>query len=311
MITKKNYKLIVIFVILAAVAYLIKTAPLANHKLEAETVFGGLEENKIDKIEIVKNENSIILEKKNSLWVVASSGDFKAEQERIGNIITQIISAKQLALVSENFEKQAKYQVEDKDTRVRFFAGDNLAADFFVGKTGTSSNTNYLRMADSSNVYLIDAGLSASFMNLDFRDKQILKIAKGNIDKLEFIYPKSEILLEKDENIWKVKIKKEFTANQKAVDEILNLANNFQAQDIAADKNLKDSGLDNPELKLTIHSGENKNILLLGKNVIEKSGEEEIIKGRYAKLENSDIIYIIYKYAGDQLMKKLKDFQEE
>lgn len=311
MITKKNYKLIVIFIILLAAAYLIKTAPWANHKLEAEAIFSGLDENKIDKIEITKNENSVILEKKNNLWVVANLENFKAEQERVGGIIAQITSAKQLALVSENFEKQSKYQVEDKDTRVKFFTGDNLAADFFVGKTGTSSNTNYLRIADSNSVYLIDIGLSQFFMDLDFRDKQILKITKEGIDKLEFIYPKSEILLEKNEEGWEVKTKEEFNANQQAVNEILNLASNLQAQDIAVDKNLEDGGLDNPELKLTIYSGENKNILLLGKNVIEKSGEEEIIKGRYAKLENNDTIYIIYKYASEQLIKELKDFQTE
>ncbi|MCK4745336.1 DUF4340 domain-containing protein [Candidatus Parcubacteria bacterium] len=310
MITKKNYKLITVFAVLLIAAYFIKIAPWANHKSEVEAIFSELNASEIDRVEIAKDEKNIILEKKNDLWVVASSENFKAEQERAGSIITQIVNAEQLALVSENPEKQPIYQVKDKYTRVKFFTSDNLKVDFFIGKSGDSYNTNYLRMADSNSVYLINVDLNALFADLDFRDKQILKITKESIDKLEFVYPKSEILLEKNENIWKVKTGKDFTANQKAVDEILNLASNLQAQDIAVDKNLEGSGLDSPELKLTIYSGENKNVLLLGKEIVEKSGEEEVIKGRYAKLEDSGIIYIIYKYAGEQLIKELKDFQE-
>lgn len=311
MITKKNYKLITVFAVLLIAAYFIKIAPWANHKLEVEAIFSELDASEIDRIEITKNEKNIILEKKNDLWVVATSDDFKAEQERAGNIITQIISAEQLALVSENPENQPKYQIGDKDTRVKFFTNDNLKVDFFVGKLGNSYNTNYLRMADSNSVYLVNVGLNALFADLDFRDKQILKIAKEGIDKLEFIYPKSEILLEKDENIWKVKTEKEFNANQNAIDEILNLVSNFKALEISIDNNLKNSGLDNPKLKLNIFQGENKNALLIGDEIKDSNSENNAIIGRYAKLENSEIIYIIYKYASEQLMKELKDFQAE
>lgn len=298
---KKTYILAIIFILLLGTAYFVKTAPWANHK-EAGNFFV-FDKNNVNKIEITNKDKNTVLEKQNSLWVVASADNFKADQAVIESMLKAVLEMKYEILISDNADKQSIYEVdEEKGIAVKIYNNDQILADFIIGKNGSSYNTNYFRITGNNRVYLSDIDIRRDFSRPDYRDLNILTLNKENISKLGFDYngKTKNIEIEKDGEEWKI-VSFEKICKQEIVDGILNIISNLTAQDIVKDE---EAGLDELELKLSIFQKEDKKVLLVN------SVEEEENKKYYLQLEGENTIYSVSEYLGEKLMKQKKDFTD-
>ncbi|MEA2088477.1 MAG: DUF4340 domain-containing protein [Patescibacteria group bacterium] len=304
---KRTYILGIIFILLLGTAYFVKTAPWANHK-ETSSNFFVFDKNVVDKIEIVSEVNSSILEKQNDLWVVASANNFKADQTTVESMLKTVLEIKIGTLISDNADKQSIYEVgEKKGIAVKIFSNDKNFADFVIGKNGPSYNTNYFRIAGNNKVYLSDVSMRIDFSRPDYRDMRILTLNQANISKIEFDYQSKakNVVIEKENEGWKI-VSSEKICKQEIVDEILSIISNLNAQDIVEDEEKEKISLDKPELKLSIFQGDDKKVLLI--NSVEQ--EENEGKKYYLVLEGNEIIYSVSGYLGEKLMKQKKDFVE-
>ena len=99
-----------------------------------------------------------------------------------------LIKAKRVAAKKE--EKWKDYEVDDSGSRVKVYKGEELLADFVVGRFSfdqmTRSGTSFVRLEEQPEVYAVDGFLSLSF-NQDmaaYRVKTILNTASASINQI-------------------------------------------------------------------------------------------------------------------------------
>ncbi|NCF75062.1 MAG: DUF4340 domain-containing protein [Xanthomonadaceae bacterium] len=302
---KRTYILAIIFILLLGTAYIIKTTPWANHGEMNKRLFT-FDKNDVNKIEITNKKNKTILEKQDNLWLVRSANNFKANQTFIDSMIKTVLKIKDTILVSDNVKKQALYNVDKENgITVKIYNNDKILADFVIGKDGSSFNTNYFRIANSDKVYLSNINIKRDFSYPDYRDMNVLTLKKKNISKLEFNYKnnKKTFAIEKNKKEWKI-VSSQKLCKQEAIDEILNTISNLVSQNIVRKDEKEKTGLNNPELKLSIFQDKDKKVLLV--NAVEQKKNKE--KKYYLQIEGDDNIYSVDGYLGDKLMKQKKDF---
>lgn len=132
-----------------------------------------------------------------------------AMQNIVDNTFNELLSIKPNRLASTSEDKWAEYKVDDQGTRVEVFEGNKKQLDIIVGKFdldprslqqnnqfGGQSNpkfTSYVRLAGDSEVFAVSGfyeGLNGQTPDA-YRDKQMFKLDKANIQKINFNYPDS------------------------------------------------------------------------------------------------------------------------
>lgn len=167
-----------------------------------------------------KQKGDISLKKENNQWKLdLGNKQIDADNGMISGILSQLTQLKPERVAARDKSKWKDFQVTDSaSTRVQVKQGEELTADFLIGKFSTRqsrqqnhyqqpqySMTTYVRLNGEEEVYAIDGFLSMSFNRSieDFRNKTILKADKNDLTKLTFSYPgDSSFTVSKQNNKW-------------------------------------------------------------------------------------------------------------
>jgi len=136
-----------------------------------------------------------------------------AVQNVVENTFNEIQSIKPNRLASKSEDKWAEYKVDDQGTRVEVYEGNKKQLDIIIGKFdldprslqqnsqyGEKTNpkfTSYVRLAGEKEVFAVSGfyeGLNSQTVDA-YRDKQMLKLEKANIQNINFNYPDSAFKL--------------------------------------------------------------------------------------------------------------------
>ncbi|MFH1191960.1 MAG: DUF4340 domain-containing protein [bacterium] len=301
-----TYILLAIFLVLLGISYVIKNKSFNKEKLGQDNkIITNVAEEKIDKVEIKRGGNDTVIEKSGDNWIVSTKNGALADQEAVSTLIKKSLELNKYIIASENKDKQANFEVDDKGTDVILYVGDKKVADFFIGKAGPDFDSTYLRIAGEDVVYLSRGYVGYYFDKEEWRDLTIYDFDTEKVNKLALKYRDvaNNAAMKKDGEIWKMDDASAKEANKDKVSSVLNALAKLKADDIIYGKTPKEAGFGTAALvvRLELEDGGKRNLIIGGKS--ENDGNSY-----YAKREEDDTIFVINKSAVDSLMKKRSDF---
>ena len=112
----------------------------------------------ISKLELTKDNATLTLDKVDQKWIVRP-GDFPADEQKVDRILQAVAKLELNALASEGGHA-SRYGL-DKGSRVqvRVWQQGDQVRSFQVGKTASTYNNTYIRLADNPAVYLAESDI--------------------------------------------------------------------------------------------------------------------------------------------------------
>ena len=181
--------LIVLIVVLGVAAWLVTTKPGEQSALVEEgRPLVTIDSIAIDKISIKISTGTVVLEKQGTDWFVTSPLKYKADQNSVGQVLHQSKQLNVKSVVSSKPEKQAVFQVDSTGTRVVLSQAGQERASFVVGKNSQSYSEQYVRLANSNDVTLVDGSFGYIFNKQlkEWRDKNIVTVPREQIKEIKY-----------------------------------------------------------------------------------------------------------------------------
>jgi hypothetical protein len=190
---KKEYLLMAI-IILGLALYLI------NHKLDHTNYtlpeLDKISAKQINKIEIIKEGETIALNKKDDSWFIGPQA-FPAERAKVDRMLDVITKLSMSALVSES-KNYALYDLNDpQKITVKAWTGNKLGREFDLGKTASTFQHTFMKLAGNPNVYHAKGDFRPTFDTnvADLRDKTVLSFNEDAISEIQIIRDEKTIVL--------------------------------------------------------------------------------------------------------------------
>lgn len=182
---KKEY-IILVVMILALSGYLVlKKENQQNYTLPEPMK---IEQGKINKILITRENIPVELVREKELWVV-SDKKFAADMNKVNELLDVIRNLKVSALISESGDTR-RYELDDPQAiDVKVLKDKELLLSFKIGKTAPSGNHTFVMLAGDTKIYQADKNFQTEFnTSVDtLRDKQVLTFKESAIEQITLV----------------------------------------------------------------------------------------------------------------------------
>lgn len=173
----------------------------------------------------------------------------------------------------------------------------------------------YARVEGRDGVFVVGKHTADNLMKSanDFRKKKLYTFKPADIQELELVRAGMPRLhLKKSGEEWSfVEPTGEFASNSKVKSMASSIANFRVAEFVDEDPGAETTGLDNPELKVTVRlleaAGSGSATLLVGKDFKNAEDQERF----YARQEGNTQIFSIMKYSRENIAKTLDDLKDQ
>ncbi len=186
---KSTRNLLIVFVILAVVVYLFFSRKDKITTENIEEKFFKADSAKIEKVEIVKPAETIVLEKVGSNWMVTKPVNYPADTTAVAQILSNLQNYKIESIISSNPEKASNYMDSTGNTVVTVYQEGKQLGSFILGKMASGANDSYVKKsADSKDIYLASMLNQANFTKplKEYRNKQIFSVQSFMVNKITF-----------------------------------------------------------------------------------------------------------------------------
>jgi hypothetical protein len=185
---KSTRNLLIIFLILAVIVYFFFTRKDTINTQNVNEKLFTADSSKIDKIEIKKTGETIVLEKVNGQWTMSQPVSYPADTNAITPILANLAHFKISSIASENPEKFSIYLDSANHTLVSTYQDGKLLGTFEIGKSAASYQNSYVKKPDENKIYIAENLSNANFLKAakDFRSKLIFSIPATSITKIDF-----------------------------------------------------------------------------------------------------------------------------
>lgn len=257
----------------------------------------------IDKIELVRNGEVMVLERKDDKWLIGGTRAFYVEPEIVSAIETNLEEAKNndIKLVSSNADNRDNFDInEEVGMKVKLVDGENVLANFIVGKNTPDFQGTYISQTDSDKVYSTGANLRSVFVRDDWYNKEIFSVDKEQISKIRFQYEDEGFTIEKEEDGWIGLVPYKFSVDDEKIEGVLDVMSALKAERIPT-QSFEGTGLEK-NLIIVQAMGEGIDYTIM-------VGDENEDGLYYAKKSENDNIYLISKEDRDELKKDFRDLR--
>jgi hypothetical protein len=154
----------------------------------------------ITRIEIARQEGSVVLEKKESTWRIQPQ-DYPADSGKVIAMLDDLEKLSLTALVSES-KSWSRYDLEpDKAIRVKAWAGEELKRDIQIGKPAPTFQHTFVRIGDGPEVYHAQQNLKTAFDQtaVKLRDKTVLAFSLDEVTEIAIAREGKQTVIRKSE----------------------------------------------------------------------------------------------------------------
>ena len=311
---KHNLILLIVLIVFASVILLVER-PFENKtkktREEASPLFPDLKIEQVKKIVVKKSNTTTTLENRGNLWYILDKEEYPADPTLVAGVIKKIQGFKKINLASRKKDKHSLFEVkEGMGVEVTLWGPEKKElARFLIGKTGPNFLSTYIRKADSDDVYLYDDYLRGDFdkpVN-NWRDKTILVFNPNEVVTLTIskLKEKETLVLTKDtQGNWQFEEPISSLAENPPTEKLLTTLGNLKAIDFAdEEKEMKESGIDDPTYQITVRLKDNRKKTLLVGNKKERGQY-------YAKNDEKKYLFLLDQNTVESLVPKVKDLQK-
>lgn len=189
------------------------------------------------RIAITTKDGTSVLEKSGEQWVVASQGSFRADAEAVNVLFQKVAAIEAGNVVSKSREKRTLFEVDTTGIQIEIRgAGDAVLADFVVGKSGPDFQSNYVRPADSDNIYLTGELIRSAFDKgrRGWRDRKITSFAPEDATGLRYTMGDTLLAFSKGaDGTWSVEGDASLVGRAPVIDGVLRTLSRYMTDDFA------------------------------------------------------------------------------
>ncbi len=185
---KSTRNLLIVFVILAVIVYFFFTRKETINTEKIQEKLFTADSSKIDKVEITKAGETIVVEKINGQWMVTKPVNYLADTNAVCPILGNLAHFKMTSVASENPEKFSIYLDSANHTVVTAWQEGKQLGTFEIGKYAASYQNSYIKKPDENKIYIAENLTNSNFVKTlkDFRSKLIFSIPAVAITKIDF-----------------------------------------------------------------------------------------------------------------------------
>ena len=267
---------------------------------DSQKTFAGFKEEQVNEVRLKYPSHSVVAEKEGGRWfVIKRSKKYKADVGAISGMIGDFAKMKNDKVVSEAPDDLTEYGLEDPRVEV-VMKTPARRHSLRVGKESPIGSGVYAQVDYDRRVVLVDRDSLWRFLDKsadDLRDKQILSLDEGQIERLRFRAGDSSFEVEKKNGRWVGKnIPQYVEIDQDKIDEVVRTFSDLRAVGFEDDnpEDLDQYGLAVPGAELVIFQ-DRKSAHLLFSN--EKKGNH------YIKLTSEDPVYSISEFTFNRMPK--------
>ncbi|MBN1233203.1 MAG: DUF4340 domain-containing protein [Candidatus Coatesbacteria bacterium] len=330
----------IIFVVLVAVYVLIQKTEqkkVINKQDTIEIIPSDFPVDKINKIEMVKGDKKFVLEKRNKIWYVPTSFDYKAEQNKFEYIFKELKGLKAV-LKEKDSQILDDYGLGDKNSiNVVISTEDGKHVKFLLGKKNPNNNESFIRLLDAKDVLIATKDIHSLFLvygdndmpdSKSWVDHKAFQCDRANIKRAEVHLGKDIIILErteykeKEEEVddpdakgakktkkikeakWTITSPKIANIDQQKVESFMNAVSSIYANDTCEPGKEKEFGLDPIEKYIIIELDDNKSYKFI-------YGKMKDNNNSYFKIDGEKAIYAINEYTRNMSIRDAEGYKKE
>ncbi|PYR57796.1 MAG: hypothetical protein DMF85_12635 [Acidobacteria bacterium] len=297
--------LVVVAAGLGAYLYFVEAKKEPGSDKKLEKVFTGVAADKIDQLTIKpESGDRTTVQKQSGSWQLTQPVTAKADEAEVSGITSGLSSLEVQRVVDEKPADLKEYGLAPPRIEVSFKAGGQSRALQIGQKTPTGTDL-YAKVPDNPRVFLISSYLDSTFnrSTFDLRDKGILRVERDKVESLEITTPDHELKFAKNGPEWKIASPTAARADFSAVEGLVGRLNTAQMKALTAQNatDLKEYGLDKPDVVVKIGAGSAQASLAIG-----KSAGEGVV---YAKDMSRPMVFTIESALADELKKGVDDYR--
>ncbi len=249
----------------------------------------------ITRLEVINGKDTVEVRKTNGKWYVMVNGEPKeASQDAIEKRLEILVNMKG-EVVSKNPKNFEKFGVTDKAERVIAYNGNRKLVELYLGNTGPTFTSTYVRNPEMKEVFLVKSYLKSPFTSeiIGWRERRIFRFKPGSIVKFSYIHGKDTLSAELKDSTW---VFNRGEGDTNALKNALNAIRSLSAMDFEDTLSLKEAGLENPKeiFEITLKDGSTYKLLV---------GKRRDKNSVYVKRDDKDQIYVTSTY----MIKKFRD----
>jgi len=266
--------LLVLAAALGGYVYFVESKKPVADETAKKKVFS-YDSGKIEQVEIkLANGESTTIKKEGDHWNIVKPISAPADSTNANDIVTNLASLEEDRVVDDNATNLGTYGLTNPRMDVTFaVAGEKDQKRILFGDKSPTGVGVYAKLPDNNRVFLVGLLSDTTFnkTTFDLRDKTALKFQQDKVDSLELVSNNQTIRLEKSGEDWKMVKPVQAPADFVSVNGLLGQLQSAQMttlKDKPEDlKDLKQYGLDKPEVTAVIGTGQEKLTFQLGKAV--------------------------------------------
>jgi hypothetical protein len=263
--------LIVVAAALGAYLYFVDAKKPVADETAKKKVFS-LDAGKIEQMQIKSDSGDVTVLKKDAKgWNVVTPINGTADQNNATDVATNLATLEENRLVEENAADLKPFGLANPRIDITFnVAGEKEPKRILFGDLSPTNVGLYAKLANDNRVFLVPTSVNTSVnrSTFDLRDKTALKFETLAVDSIELVSKSQSIRLVKSGQDWKLVKPVDAPADLTSVEGLIGQIQSAQMmalKDKAEDvKDLKQYGLDKPEVTATFGMGSSHVSLELG-----------------------------------------------
>ena len=294
--------LVVVLAGLGAYIYFIESKkPAGGEAADAKPKVFSVEADKIAEVS-VKSEagEKTTIRKTGSNWEIVDPGPVKADAGEVSGITTNLATLENARIVDEKPADLKQYGLAEPRIDVGFKTGaDKDFKHLLVGDKTATGGDLYAKVGSDPKVFLIAGFLEGTFnkTTFDLRDKTALTFDRDKVDRFQVDAGGQTLQLSLANGEWSLVKPIQAPADFGTVESMVGRLQSAQMKSIAAPDaaDLKQYGLDKPELTAVLGMGSSQASFLIGK----KADEGTV----YAKDASRPMVFTVESGVLDELKK--------
>lgn len=248
-----------------------------------------------------------VLKKAGGSWEIVQPIQSPADQGEVSGLTSNIASAEIQRVVEENPRDLKQYGLGEPRVDIGFKTGGKEFPHLQLGdKTPTGSDI-YARLGNDKKVFLIPAFLESTFNRsmFDLRDKSVLKFDRNKVDSVSLSTGDKRVQMAKSGEEWSITSPVGARADYGTVEGLIGRLQTAQMKALTAAeaKDLKQYGLDKPEVTATIRAAGAESTIQIG-----KKAEEGTL---YARDAARPMVFTVESSLADELKKPADEFRRK
>ena len=258
---------------------------------------------------------TVRLEKdKSGKWQLTQPVQAKADDDSANELLQAITGAETDRNIA-SAGKLADFGLGPAQMVAALTAKDNKSQQLLLGGENPTGSFLYAKLQSNPEVFLVPVSLKYTLKKdvFDLRDKQLIRLATGKVNRLKLRYPNQEIALIKDNlGNWHIAQPQHLLADKDVIEGLISSLNDLQVKKFITESanDLTPYGLDKPEIQIAVNSEDKteKNLSLSGLAVMPDGGGNS--EGIYAKRGDLPQVVWLDADALSKFTKQVFDLRE-